>query len=496
MGRAQSGIALSATGLRAGTMVRSRSYVNFHGSRISLNRYLTEGHLGRDTAITMALHPVLNEKLNAAVAPEPALAATRRDATLAAVPGKAHAVIGMRRSGKTTFLRQLQADGRASAPPERVVYLSFDDDRLADLPAEQLGLLLEEYYRRYPELRARESVRWLLDEIQLVPGWERFVRRVLDTERMQVVVSGSSARMLSREVHTSLRGRGMETVIRPFSFREFLRHCGEEPGKRARELRAHERSKVEKRFREYLAAGGFPEAQGLAAQERVDLLQGYVGTVLFRDVVERHGVTQVAALRWLVRLCLRNPAGSFSVHRLHQDLKAQGLGVAKDALHAMVGHLEDAFLVRSVALATESERRRNSNPRKVYPVDSGLIAAFDRSGRSNVGRALETVVLHELDRRKAEVGYVRTRQGFEVDFHARFADGREELIQVCAVLESADTLSRELRALEDAGAEYPRAKRRVLTLTFDLFPAAAPRGMIVQPAWEWLLDRVQEGRSR
>src|SRR3972149_11665261 len=125
----------------------------------------------------MVLHPVLNEKLNTAVLPMPQLLATRRDAVLPAVPGKVHAVIGMRRAGKTTFLRQLQAEWRNSMPPERVVYLSFDDDRLAELPGEQLGLLLEEYYRRYPELRARETGRWLLDEIHLVPGWERFVGR-------------------------------------------------------------------------------------------------------------------------------------------------------------------------------------------------------------------------------------------------------------------------------------------------------------------------------
>lgn len=161
----------------------------------------------------MALHPVLNEKLNAAVLALPRLEITRRDAALPSIPDKIHEVIGMRRSGKTTFLRQLQAEWRAASPPERTIYLSFDDDRLTDLPMEQLGLLLEEYFRRYPALRGQKTVRWLLDEVQLVKGWERFVRRVRDTEQMEFVVSGSSARMLSREVHTSLRGRGMETVI-------------------------------------------------------------------------------------------------------------------------------------------------------------------------------------------------------------------------------------------------------------------------------------------
>ncbi|MPZ46370.1 MAG: AAA family ATPase [Betaproteobacteria bacterium] len=272
----------------------------------------------------MPLNPVLEEQLNTALSPAPVAATTRRDAVLPKVRNKVHAVTGMRRAGKTTFLRQLLAEERKRIAPERALYLSFDDDRLADIKADQLSALQEELYRRFPQLRRRETVHWFFDEIQLVPGWERFVRRVLDTEQVEIVVSGSSARMLSREVHSALRGRGLETVIRPFDFREFLRHRGEEPGAEARRWTAAERSHVEKRFAEFLAEGGFPEAQGLAPRLRVELLQGYVDTVLFRDVVERYGISQVNALRWVVRHCLRNPAGSMSVHRLFQDLKAQG----------------------------------------------------------------------------------------------------------------------------------------------------------------------------
>ena len=434
----------------------------------------------------MSLHPVLLEKLNAALLPAAMTGMTVRDARLPAVPGKVHAVIGMRRAGKTTFLRQLQAERRSSLPPERALYLSFDDDRLAGLGADQLSLLLEEYYRRFPELRGRKTVTWLLDEIQLVPGWDRFVRRVMDSEKVEIVVSGSSARMLSREVHTSLRGRGMETIIRPFSFREFLRHRGVAPKQEPARWTARERSAVEKRFGEYLVEGGFPETQGLAAALRVELLQGYVDTVLFRDVVERYGVSQVAALRWLIRQCLRNPAGALSVHRLHLDLKAQGHGMAKDAVHTLFGYLQDAFLMNAVPLATDSERRRNSNPRKVYPVDTGMIGAFDNSGRANLGHALECAVHDELARRGGEVGYVRTGQGFEVDFHVRAASGSTELIQVCAEIADAATLTRELRALADAALDYPRATRRLLVLHRGALALDQP-GVLVQPVYEWLL---------
>jgi hypothetical protein len=440
----------------------------------------------------MPLHVVLAEKLHAAVAQARPLARTRRDARLPAVPGKVHSVIGMRRAGKTTFLHQLLDERRATLPPERALFLGFDDDRLAGIEVDQLGFLLEEYYRLHPSLRARETVHWFLDEIQLVPGWERFCRRVLDTERLELVVSGSSARMLSREVHTSLRGRGMATVIRPFSFREFLRHRGEEPPHGAWRATAVERSLLEKRFREYLAEGGFPEVQGLAAAVRIELLQGYVDTVLFRDVVERYRVSQVEALRWLVRHCLRNPAGGFSAHRLHLDLKAQGHGVAKDAVHAMLGHLTDSFLLTAVSLATESERKRNSNPRKIYPADPGLIRAFDASGRANLGHALETAVLNELERRGADVGYVKTDEGLEVDFLARHRAGGEELIQVCADPSGAVTGARELAALTAAGKEHRRAVRRLLVVDRDSVPPQDMPGVQIQPAYEWLLTGANE----
>ena len=439
----------------------------------------------------MSLHRILEEKLNEALGPVAPSTNTRREAKLPAVPGKAHAVIGMRRAGKTTYLRQLLEDRRTTAPAERALYLSFDDDRLAGIQVEQLGFMIEEYYRRYPQLRGRTPTCWLLDEIQFVPGWERFVRRVLDSEKVEVIVSGSSARMLSQEVHTSLRGRGMPTVIRPFSFREFLRHRDEEPSKDPRRWTSGERSLVEKRFREFLVEGGFPEAQGLDVRLRIELLQGYVDTVLFRDVVERYGVSQVAALRWVVRHALRNPAGSFSVHRLHQDLKAQGHGVAKDAVHGMLGHLIDAFLLTAVPLASESERQRNSNPRKLYPADPGLIRAFDTSNRSNIGHALEVVVLNELERRGAEVGYVKTKNGLEVDFLARQSVTGEELIQVCADCSDPDTLRREHRALAEACKEHPGAKRRMLVLDRDSVPEAQLPHVATKPAYEWLLEKEE-----
>jgi uncharacterized protein len=141
----------------------------------------------------------------------------------------------------------------------------------------------------------------------------------------------------------------------------------------------------------------------------------------------------------------------------------------------------------TVWLATESERQRNSNPRKLYPADPGLIKAFDASGRANLGHALETVVLNELERRGAEAVYVRTTEGFEVDFLAQYPAAGEELIQVCADTAAEEALARELRGLESAGREHRRAVRRLLVLDRDSVVGAPAGDLRAEPAYEWLL---------
>jgi len=428
------------------------------------------------------LHQKIVDSLAVAI-PE----ATRRDIRVPGVPGKALAVIGMRRAGKTTFLWQQMADRLAQGTPrEGLLYFGFEDERLAGMTAGDLHLVVEEYYRLHPEWRDRQRAGFFFDEIQVVPGWEAFARRLLDTERIELFLSGSSARLLSREVATSMRGRAMEVPVYPFSFREALRHEGQEPDKPFGRLTKSERSSLEKALYLYLERGGFPEAQGIDARDRTELLRGYVDVALLRDVIERHAVSHPTALRWMVRQLLGNAAGAFSVNRFHHDLKSQGMPVAKDTLHAYLGHIEDAFLVRTLSVATESERRRMVNPRKVYPVDTGLIPMFDRGRRANTGHALETCVLLELARRGADLAYVRTSGGFEVDFLARYPEGKDELIQVCASLDSPDTQAREVRALLDAAREFPGAEQVLIALDVPARVEVPPE-ITLYSAVEWLM---------
>jgi len=432
---------------------------------------------------------LLREKLKEVLATDPP-AVTRRDARLPGIRRKALAVIGVRRSGKTSFLTQCRAERLAQGRlREGQLLVSLEDERLAGLRVADLRWLLEEHARQFPGLRERGGMTLYLDEVQTVPGWEGLVRRLMDRGEVEVFVSGSSAKLLSREVATSLRGRAMEVLVHPFSFREALRHAGQEPASAAESSPA-ESVALDQRLRRYLAEGGFPEAQGATAPDRHALLGGYVDVVVLRDVIERHNVSNPLALRWLQRQLLANPGGPFSVKKHYDTLRSQGVAVGKDTLHEYLAHLEDAFLVRTVAMHSASERQRMVNPRKAYPVDPGLIPLFERGASTHRGMALETAVLLELERRGYAVSYIRTPEGYEVDFHAHRPGEQPLLLQVCLESEGDATWARESRALGAAAKEHPGA--RALLLTLDAVPPSRPLspGLEWAPAARWLLGEA------
>lgn len=415
----------------------------------------------------------------------------RREASPASLSGKAQAVIGMRRAGKTFFLYQCLADRLArGVERERLVYFNYEDERLGALRAEDLGTIIEEYYRQYPQFRHQAEVTWCFDEIQLVPGWERFVRRVLDSEKAEIFLSGSSARMLSREVATSMRGRALETVITPFSFREFLRRRNWPENAPRQLISSAERSALRAHFDDYLAVGGFPEAGAFpAARDRVGLLQSYVDTVLFRDVAERHKVSNLPALRALVRQLLRNPATLVSVSKIYADFGSRGIAVSKETLLAFLDYLEDAFLVFTLPLASRSERQQQVNPRKLYLADHGLAQAFSPRAGLDRGRLIENLIACQLARASRELAYIKTASGCEVDFMAMDFEGRRRLIQVAADISSPATFEREIRALREARQDYPDAPALLLTETEPAREVRAPAGVEIVPVWQWLLRR-------
>jgi len=375
----------------------------------------------------------------------------RRDVRFPSLPGKIDVAIGMRRSGKTCALLQVMQDLLAAgAPEESLFHLSLDDDRLGSLDASAAAALVDEFYAIYPE-NHRRTCHLFLDEVHVVDGWARWVRRLHDTKKAKLYLTGSSAKLLSREIATELRGRSLATTIWPFSFREWLRAQGQEPerpllGRPSRDLLAQ-------RLVEYLTAGGFPEVVGRNAPERVAVLQNYVDVVVFRDVVERHQITNLPAARYLTRLLLHSLGRPFSINKAFNDLRSQGRRISKDTLYAYQAYFEDAFLCFAVGRHGASARKSEIAPRKVFAVDPGLATAFLPAGTTDLGRRFENLVYLDLRREGTEIGYHVTADGREVDFVATWPDGRSEILQVSWDADDKATRAREEEALRVAERE-------------------------------------------
>ncbi len=430
---------------------------------------------------------IVKEKLIAS-AEMPLRVMTPREVGRPAITNKAIVAIGMRRTGKTTWLHQCRREYfERGYSQEDLVFFSFEDERLPTFSGTELQSILDMQNRLFPRKDAAKRILFF-DEIQLVSGWEMFIRRLLDEGESEIYLAGSSAKLLSREIASSMRGRAWEVEIFPFSFGEFLTHRGRSLTQNINLLGRKKKAEIDSYFEEYLFAGGLPEAQGLDKGDRLQLLQGYVDTLLMRDIVERFEIKNPTALRWLVRRLMASPGGLFSISKFALDLKSQGISAGKETLFEYLDHLEDAYLLETVSIASDSEKRKQVNPRKVYPIDSGFIPLFDRSGKSNLGHALETVVYLHLRQKKAEVAYVKTKSGFEVDFLARFLEGNEALIQVCFSIEDREIFEREIRSLLEAASEHPNASLLLLT-GYSLPPKYdIPAAIHVIPAWEWMLD--------
>lgn len=412
---------------------------------------------------------------------------TRRELWQPLMPNKALAIIGIRRSGKTSYMWQVLADYVAKGMDRAgLLYFSFEDERLLGMQVQDLELIVDEYYRLNPSWRDQKQAVFFLDEIQLVPNWEVFARRILDSENIQLFLSGSSAKMLSSEVATNMRGRALDAQINPFDFSEFLRHQNAFPQK-ITHLSKAQRTQLDALLIDYLTQGGFPEAQGLDQRTRLVLLRSYIDVVLLRDVIERHNLSQPQVLRWLVQQLLANTAGSFSINKFHTDLRSRGVSIGKETLHQMLEHLQDAFLVHALPLATDSIRKQQVNPRKIYPIDTGFMALYDNARKTNLGHALETAVLHCLLKQGAEVGYFLTQNKYEIDFHARMPNGELLLVQVCLDIADTQTLARELRPFGDLSS-YEQSARKILVSLYSRSGVEIPADIEFYPASEWLLS--------
>jgi predicted AAA+ superfamily ATPase len=403
-----------------------------------------------------------------------------------AVRGKATVCIGVRRSGKSTYMFQIiQRLLDSGVARQNILYLNFFDDRLHDLHKENIGLVADAYYSLYPEKKGAETVYYFFDEIQNVSGWEPFVERLMRSEKCAVYLTGSSAKMLSKEIATQMRGRALSWEMFPFSFREFLDYKGVECGGA---LSTKKRLLVQKAFETYWETGGFPEVAGLARHLRIKTHQEYFHTIVARDLVERHDISHPRAVTDLAHRLLDNTATLYSVNSLTGYLQSLGHKAPKSAVADYLEWFEDAYFLFTVRIFDASLARRNSNPKKVYCVDHALVTSVASGILLNSGHLLENTVFTALRRLHPEIYYFRTKSGREVDFIVPSGGRPGELVQVCESLTEPKTRKREVVGLSEAMAELGLKSGTVVTRNDRETIDTAEGTIEVVPAWRYLLN--------
>jgi hypothetical protein len=412
--------------------------------------------------------------------PEPVI----RNKEFSEVKGKADVVIGMRRTGKTWFCYQKIKDLIAAGiKKEEILYLNFEDDRLLEFNVNNFQEILDVYFGKYPKHR---NVRcyFFFDEIQRIDQWEMFIRRLLDTENIQIFITGSSSKLLGSEIATSLRGRSLATEIFPFSFEEYLKFHGLF-SYRPKTFGANTSSILRKAVKDYMESGGFPEVQKADLDLRIEILQGYIDSVLLKDIIERHKVSNILVLKYLVRHIMNSSGRQFSVNKFFNTMKSMSIKCTKNSLYEYLDHLTDAFLFYKVPIHSRSEKSRIINPAKIYTIDTGLLNAMTFRNSYNCGQLLETMVFMHLRRGAHDVEYVNTKDGREVDFFTRNRiSGEKHLIQVCWQMSDKKTFERELLGLKSAMNEISLPTGTIVTGDDE---TVIDKKIKVIPIWKWLL---------
>ncbi len=394
---------------------------------------------------------------------------------------RAVVIIGPRRSGKTYSMFQTIKKVMDSGTNKKcVLYVNFEDSRLLSASVDDLNNMLDMFFEIYPENRKHKT--WFfLDEIQLIEKWESFVRRLLDNEDIQVFVTGSSSKMMSKEIATSLRGRSLIYHIFPFSFKEFLVANNVSFEKY---LSSAERTKIINGLREYMEYGGYPESV-IYKQERERILREIIDVTIYRDVIERYKVKNIKVLRIFFAALFNSKM--FSVHKFFNFLKSQGMKISKNTLYTYFEYLRDSLIVYPVKKFAYSYKDVEGSIPKIYFVDNGLLYS---QGIKDKGRLMENLVFSNLQKKwEKNLFYYRSSDGKEVDYVLKEGQKIEQLIQVCYDIENYLTKEREIKGLFKASRELKCSNLLVITWDYEYEETIDDKKIFYQPLWKWLLKQ-------
>ena len=367
---------------------------------------------------------------------------------------------------------------------ESYIYFNFEDERIPESTEvlTQLLFAVEElYHEQYNIL--------FLDEIHIIPGWGKFLRRIMD-KGYTVFVTGSSSKLGLKEIPTELRGRTRNYSIFPLAFQEYLAFKGVPYN----DIDSHREAEINRALDEYLVYGGFPEIYDADDLERKEVLQEYFRTLVQRDLIERFNIKQEALLRATIKLVLNSL--TLSISKLTKTLRSIGFKCSKNTISNYLSYMEKSFFLYQALFYSNNVKDQMQYPRKVYFIDNGFLRYL--SLNPDRSRSFENLVALELIRRGYDLFYWKNLKGQEVDFVIMENETVSRLIQVCYNMTLEDTREREIRALQKGMQHFDLDQGMILTLDQEETIVVDNFQIAVIPVAKWLLETGEDtkGQSR
>ena len=416
----------------------------------------------------------------------PEVICTERNLKLPINLNKVITVIGVRRSGKTYLLFETINRITASGVPKtHILYINFEDERLM-LDSHKLDLILQAYRELHPEIKDKD-IWFFFDEIQNVEGWEKFVRRIYDTVSKKIYITGSNSAFLSIDIATSLRGRSVNFEVYPFSFDEYLRHLKIDTNIYVPKNKAL----ITNKFYNYLSEGGFPETIEIEGRLRNEILRNYFYVMLYKDLIERYKITSTLVLKRFIEKMAGNITKPFSVNKIYNDFRSQGLKVDKNILYEISVYAENIYLAFSISKFDYSVNKRIASLKKMYFIDNGLLNTLVMGLSDNYGKLLENAVYLYLKQKFEEVYeksifYHKSKK--ECDFIVLKNKKVRVALQVSLNVENKQTFEREWKGLKDALTTYNLSKGYIITAEYEKSTIIDGYSLEIIPAFKLLMN--------
>lgn len=401
--------------------------------------------------------------------------------------GKIVIVPGVRRCGKSSRMEIVINDIlQRGVNRNNILWVGFDDERLIQMKADDLNLIIDAYREMYPDADMKD-VYMFFDEIQLIEGWEYFVMRLYKHYCKNIYISGSNASMLSTELKSALRGWPEEDETLPLSFNEYCNFKGID----TQNVKEQNLAKIRNAFIDFNNEGGFPEIVLMENTiKKAKTLQSYFDTMLLKDLAEHYEISNIEVLRYFLKRIMSNLTKPTSIRGIHGDIKSQGLKISKDSLYQWADYACNIFLFIKIQNYSQSLQKTESSLPKYYSIDNGLRDAVLLPQSNDNGKKLENTILLQLYRNASAVDKIFYYSGkCECDFIVQHGTEINKLIQVSWSIDDDETRRREISGLIEASSVTGCNDLYIITAdTYEELKTPDNKIIHVIPAWRWLLN--------